>query len=86
MSITIRQSIRWLPNEATEPTHTIVLTGPKSGVFLDVRFLKGTDELDWAFAGYRYTSARSFSLLGQWLGERGGDLIEAFDALLRSSE
>ncbi|KAF8511009.1 hypothetical protein BU17DRAFT_54971 [Hysterangium stoloniferum] len=54
MSISFRQSIRWLPNDATEPTHTVVLTGGKKGVFLDVRFLKETNELDWAFAGYRY--------------------------------
>lgn len=52
-SISFRQSIRWLPDGASEPTDTIVLTGFKTGVFLDVRFIKSTNDLDWAFAGYR---------------------------------
>ncbi|RDB23851.1 hypothetical protein Hypma_009225 [Hypsizygus marmoreus] len=53
--VSFRLSIRWLPEEASEPTHTIVLTGVRRGIFLDVRFFKGTKELDWAFAGYRTT-------------------------------
>jgi hypothetical protein len=62
-SISFRRWIRWLQNAESEPTDTIVLTGMKTGVFLDVRFLKRppkggtaeetTEELDWAFAGYR---------------------------------
>jgi len=52
-SISFRQSIRWIPGERDEPTETIVLTGQKSGFFIDVRFLKATGGLDWAFAGYR---------------------------------
>ena len=52
-SVAFRKSIRWLPDPPSEPTHTVVLTGP-SGVFLDIRFLKDTpNEIDWAFAGYR---------------------------------
>lgn len=55
--ISVRQSIRWRPAEASEPADVVVLTGGATGVFLDVRFLKrGADEeatLDWAFAGYR---------------------------------
>ncbi|KAJ7719627.1 hypothetical protein DFH07DRAFT_947120 [Mycena maculata] len=51
-SISYRDSIRWLPEEASEPTQTIVLTA-KNGVFLDVRFHKESGKLDWAFAGYR---------------------------------
>ncbi|KAF7320803.1 hypothetical protein HMN09_00166700 [Mycena chlorophos] len=51
-SISTRTSIRWLPEPASEPTNTVVLTG-KSGIFLDVRFWKNTNVLDWAFAGYR---------------------------------
>ncbi|KAF9031802.1 hypothetical protein BDZ89DRAFT_948515 [Hymenopellis radicata] len=54
-SISYRDSIRWLPDDASEPTDTIVLTGRNSNIFVDVRFLKGTSELDWAFAGYRST-------------------------------
>ncbi|KAG5641121.1 hypothetical protein DXG03_005961 [Asterophora parasitica] len=50
-----RLSIRWLPEEASEPTSTIVLTAAKSGVFLDTRFYKGSSEIEWAFAGYRST-------------------------------
>ncbi|KAJ7145997.1 hypothetical protein C8R44DRAFT_756301 [Mycena epipterygia] len=52
-SISFRQSIRWLPDEASEPTQTIVLTALESGAFLDVRFDKENGKLDWAFAGYR---------------------------------
>ncbi|KAH9477032.1 hypothetical protein JR316_0010948 [Psilocybe cubensis] len=52
-SVTVRRSIRWLPDEASEPTHTVVITG-HSGIFVDVRFKKGTGEVDWGFAGYRY--------------------------------
>ncbi|THU85642.1 hypothetical protein K435DRAFT_764012 [Dendrothele bispora CBS 962.96] len=52
-SISLRQSIRWIPGSKNEPTDTIVLTGLQTGFFIDVRFLKGTNELDWAFAGYR---------------------------------
>ncbi|KAF8064125.1 hypothetical protein FPV67DRAFT_203492 [Lyophyllum atratum] len=48
-----RLSIRWLPEKASEPTSTVVLTGARTGVFLDTRFFKGTREMDWAFAGYR---------------------------------
>ncbi|KAF5314276.1 hypothetical protein D9619_011849 [Psilocybe cf. subviscida] len=52
-SISLRRSIRWLPDPPSEPTHTVVLIGP-SGVFLDVRFLKASPkQIDWAFAGYR---------------------------------
>jgi len=54
-TISFRDSIRWIPDEASEPTDTVVLTGGKTGVFLDARFIKGSEELDWAFAGYRST-------------------------------
>lgn len=53
--ISHRLSIRWIPEEAIEPTNTVVLTGARTGVFLDVRFLKDNKNIDWAFAGYRYT-------------------------------
>ena len=53
--LSFRLSIRWIPEEATELTNTVVLTGAKTGVFLDVRFFKGEQVLDWAFAGYRTT-------------------------------
>ncbi|KAF8172825.1 hypothetical protein K438DRAFT_1851199 [Mycena galopus ATCC 62051] len=51
--ISFRESIRWVPDEASEPTQTTVLTSAKSGLFLDVRFNKDSGDLDWAFAGYR---------------------------------
>ncbi|KAJ4487731.1 hypothetical protein J3R30DRAFT_3695324 [Lentinula aciculospora] len=54
--ISFRNSIRWIPGPASEPSDTVVLTGGKTGVFLDVRFLKSeSNVLDWAFAGYRST-------------------------------
>ncbi|KAJ6440618.1 sodium/nucleoside cotransporter [Purpureocillium lavendulum] len=65
-SISIRKSIRWLPDEAGEPTSTVVLTSPARR-FVDLRILKpdagaapdgnGPDarlplsRLDWAIAG-----------------------------------
>ncbi|KAH6855952.1 hypothetical protein B0I37DRAFT_366186 [Chaetomium sp. MPI-CAGE-AT-0009] len=62
--ISIRESIRWLPEEASEPTSTIVLTTPNRR-FVDLRILKSDSSantskdhitlplsrLDWAIAG-----------------------------------
>jgi len=52
-SVSVRRSICWLPGQKSEPTDTLVLTGGRTGVFVDIRFLKDSNELDWAFAGYR---------------------------------
>jgi hypothetical protein len=58
--LSFRLSLRWVPDEASEPTQTIVLTGARTGVFLDVRFFKETQDLDWAFAGYRTTDPSTY--------------------------
>ncbi|KAI1153043.1 hypothetical protein F4825DRAFT_282474 [Nemania diffusa] len=62
MSISIRDSIRWLPDAASEPTSTVVLTSPGHR-FVDIRILKDTDEpaaaLDWAFAGLSSSEIRN---------------------------
>ncbi|KAF4971268.1 hypothetical protein FSARC_1838 [Fusarium sarcochroum] len=65
-TISIRKFIRWLPDEASEPTSTIVVTSPKLKQFVDLRILlpddhsgswSGQDDplplsrLDWAIAG-----------------------------------
>ncbi|KAI0366680.1 hypothetical protein BV20DRAFT_638902 [Pilatotrama ljubarskyi] len=57
MSISERLYIRWFPDEASEPTSTLVLTTP-SRRFVDLRFFKSTDPsaspltaLEWGFAG-----------------------------------
>jgi hypothetical protein len=42
-SISIREYIRWIPEEATEPTTTLVLTSPGKR-FVDVRVLKPADD------------------------------------------
>ncbi|KAH6634746.1 hypothetical protein B0J18DRAFT_486921 [Chaetomium sp. MPI-SDFR-AT-0129] len=42
MDISIRESIRWFPDEASEPTSTIVLTTPARR-FVDLRILKETE-------------------------------------------
>ncbi|KAF7326933.1 Sodium nucleoside protein [Mycena venus] len=60
-SISFRESIRWIPDDASEPTRTIVLTSLKTGVFLDVRFDKESSNLDWAFAGYRSSLEPNFT-------------------------
>lgn len=39
--ISIREYIRWLPDESDEPTSTIVLTTPERR-FVDIRILKPT--------------------------------------------
>ncbi|KAF9063824.1 hypothetical protein BDP27DRAFT_1231430 [Rhodocollybia butyracea] len=52
-TISIRESIRWIPEEGGEPTDTVVLIGGISSIFLDVRFLKESNVLDWGIAGYR---------------------------------
>ncbi|UKZ78580.1 hypothetical protein TrVFT333_006326 [Trichoderma virens FT-333] len=63
-SISFRKFIRWLPDEASEPTSTLVLTSPEKR-FVDIRVLlaAGSDSLtdseeilplsrlDWAMAG-----------------------------------
>jgi hypothetical protein len=43
--ISIREHIRWLPDEASEPTSTIVLTTPERR-FVDIRVLKPTSSED----------------------------------------
>ncbi|KAI0455672.1 hypothetical protein F5B21DRAFT_187945 [Xylaria acuta] len=61
MSISIRNSIRWLPDAASEPTSTIVLTSPEHR-FVDIRVLKDVSDprtgLDWAFAGISSSEIR----------------------------
>ncbi|KAI2637528.1 hypothetical protein GGS21DRAFT_483444 [Xylaria nigripes] len=61
MSISIRESIRWLPDTASEPTTTIVLTSPGHR-FVDIRILKDANNkqpLDWAFAGISSSEYRN---------------------------
>ncbi|KAF4462506.1 hypothetical protein FALBO_10686 [Fusarium albosuccineum] len=71
-SISIRKHIRWLPDEASEPTSTIVITSPGRR-FVDLRILlpeghqgpwTGQDDplplsrLDWAIAGISTSTKR----------------------------
>ncbi|KAI1109994.1 hypothetical protein F5Y14DRAFT_455481 [Nemania sp. NC0429] len=62
MSISIRDSIRWSPGAASEPTSTVVLTSPGHR-FVDIRILKdaaaaAAGSLDWAFAGTSSSQTR----------------------------
>ncbi|KAI1313613.1 hypothetical protein F5Y03DRAFT_103311 [Xylaria venustula] len=64
MSLSVRDSIRWLPDpNASEPTYTAVLTSPGRR-FVDIRIVKDpiTGELgttiDWAFAGVSSSETR----------------------------
>ncbi|KAG8673587.1 hypothetical protein FPOAC2_07033 [Fusarium poae] len=59
-TISIRKFIRWLPDEPSEPTTTLVITSPRLKRFVDLRILlsdnDSTDKLpfsrlDWAIAG-----------------------------------
>jgi len=58
MSISFRDSIRWLPDDAAEPTSTMVLTSPARR-FVDVRIHSSTRAVDWAFAGTSSAAART---------------------------
>ncbi|RGP59778.1 hypothetical protein FLONG3_11100 [Fusarium longipes] len=62
-TISIRKFIRWLPDEPTEPTTTLVITSPRLKRFVDLRILLPDNDstsqddhmplsrLDWAIAG-----------------------------------
>ncbi|XEV01855.1 hypothetical protein FSHL1_007142 [Fusarium sambucinum] len=59
-TISIRKFIRWLPDEPSEPTTTLVITSPRLKRFVDLRVLLSDDDstdklpfyrLDWAIAG-----------------------------------
>ncbi|KAK4460560.1 protein HRI1 [Cladorrhinum samala] len=75
--ISIRESIRWLPDPASEPTSTVVLTSPQRR-YVDIRILKPRNEdynpaiiplsrLDWAIAG---TSSSSDGQTDSATGEK----------------
>ncbi|KAK0382913.1 hypothetical protein NLU13_8829 [Sarocladium strictum] len=78
-SISIRKSIRWLPDDASEPTSTIVLTSPQRK-FVDLRIFGpppqreiplghiAPTQLDWGIAGTSSSSQRQE-------GEEGGETI-----------
>ncbi|KAJ7075636.1 hypothetical protein B0H15DRAFT_791555 [Mycena belliarum] len=78
-SISFRKSIRWLPDDASEPTQTVVLTGLESGAFLDVRFDKASGELDWAFAGYRSAAGPNLTKFTHHIDSRTLAPLEVVD-------
>jgi hypothetical protein len=49
-NISTRTFIQWLPDPPSEPTSTEVLTS-RQKFFVDIRILKDSDGIDWAFAG-----------------------------------
>jgi hypothetical protein len=49
--ISTRVSIRWLPDDASEPTDTLVYT--VGAYFVDLRVLKEDGSIEWGFAGTR---------------------------------
>ncbi|KAJ7226305.1 hypothetical protein C8J57DRAFT_1389800 [Mycena rebaudengoi] len=78
-SISFRESIRWLPDAASEPTQTIVLSALRSGVFLDVRFEKESRKLDWAFAGYRSSAGNNFTKFTHHIDSRTLNPLDVVD-------
>ncbi|KAL0950326.1 hypothetical protein HGRIS_010296 [Hohenbuehelia grisea] len=76
--ISRRVSIRWIPESATEPTDTIVLTGEGS-YFLDARFLKIGGGLDWAFAGRRIAESPDCTRFVHLIDSRTLDAEEVVD-------
>ncbi|GKT48693.1 uncharacterized protein ColSpa_08874 [Colletotrichum spaethianum] len=75
-SISFREHIRWIPDEASEPTSTIVLTSPQRR-FVDLRILKsaptadgaqathGVERLEWGIAGTSSSTVRDDGAGGQ---------------------
>lgn len=49
--VSIRISLRWLPDVASEPTDTVVFG--VGSYYLDLRVLKSDNSIDWALAGER---------------------------------
>jgi hypothetical protein len=47
--ISTRLSLRWLPDEPSEPTDTLVYN--VGSYFMDLRVLKADKSIDWAMAG-----------------------------------
>ncbi|TIC94158.1 hypothetical protein CH35J_009862 [Colletotrichum higginsianum] len=75
-SISFREHIRWIPDEASEPTSTIVLTSPQRR-FVDLRILKSAPtadaaqtthaagRLEWGIAGTSSSTLRDDGAGGQ---------------------
>ncbi|KAJ7160885.1 hypothetical protein C8R46DRAFT_1105828 [Mycena filopes] len=77
-SISFRESIRWLPDEPSEPTRTIVLTA-QDGAFLDVRFNVENRALDWAFAGYRSSEEPNYTRFRHHIDSRTLNPLDVVD-------
>ncbi|TFK37664.1 hypothetical protein BDQ12DRAFT_151671, partial [Crucibulum laeve] len=80
-SVSFRRSIRWLPDDANEPTQTVVLIGSRTGVYLDVRFVKDPlkHKLDWAFAGYRVSNGPNKVIFKHVIDSHTPNASEVFD-------
>ncbi|KIY48475.1 hypothetical protein FISHEDRAFT_73671 [Fistulina hepatica ATCC 64428] len=74
-SISFRRSLHWTSSQAapSEPTDTVVLANLDSGAFVDVRFFTGSNELDWAFSGYREAIAPNITRFRHLLDSRNED-------------
>lgn len=57
VQLSIRKSLRWIPNEPSEPTDTLVLD--VGDYFVDLRVLKANNSIDWAMAGKRTVLSES---------------------------
>ncbi|KAH7259642.1 uncharacterized protein BKA55DRAFT_592349 [Fusarium redolens] len=91
-TISIRKFIRWLPDEASEPTSTIVVTSPRLKRFVDLRILlpdndpSWTGQDDWAIAGTTVSTKipdpegnlTSHSTFHQWISSRTLDSDSGF--------
>jgi hypothetical protein len=49
--VSIRITLRWLPDAASEPTDTLVFG--VGDYYIDLRVLKSNTSIDWALAGER---------------------------------
>lgn len=57
VQLSIRKSLRWVPDEPSEPTDTLVLD--VGDYFVDLRVLKANSSIDWAMAGKRTVLSES---------------------------
>ena len=71
--VSVRISLRWLPDQASEPTDTVVFG--VGAYYLDLRVLKSNNTIDWALAGERVVISTDPSDFHPWFLLRKIDML-----------
>lgn len=71
--VSVRISLRWLPDEVSEPTDTVVFG--VGAYYLDLRVLKSNNTMDWALAGERVVISTDPSTFRPYLPLRKIDML-----------